>query len=152
MVLPLTRTTEHVGLVGCGRMGGAIGSHLLAAGTPLVVYDPVEEARRALVDRGAVAADDPGGVAARSEVVLVVVVDDAQVREAVTAALERAEKGSIVAVCASVRPKTCRELAGAGAARGVHVIDAAMVRGERGAEEGRLVLFCGGEEEEVVDR
>src|ERR671937_344948 len=122
MVLPLTRTSEHVGLVGCGRMGGAIGRHLLAAGTPLVVYDPVEEARGRLVDPGAVAA-----------------------------ALERAREGSIVAVCASVRPKTCRELAERGAARGVHVIDAAMVRGERGAEEGRLVLFCGGDER-VVDR
>src|SRR5919201_2197361 len=151
MVLPLTRTSEHVGLVGCGRMGGAIGRHLLAAGTPLVVYDPVEEARGRLVDRGAVAGADPGDVAARSDLVLVVVVDDAQVREAVAAALERAREGSIVAVCASVRPKTCRELAERGAARGVHVIDAAMVRGERGAEEGRLVLFCGGDER-VVDR
>jgi 3-hydroxyisobutyrate dehydrogenase-like beta-hydroxyacid dehydrogenase len=33
----------------------------------------------------------------------------------------------------------------------VHVIDAALVRGERGAEEGALVLYCGGAPE-VVDR
>jgi 3-hydroxyisobutyrate dehydrogenase-like beta-hydroxyacid dehydrogenase len=33
----------------------------------------------------------------------------------------------------------------------VDVIDAALVRGERGAEEGRLVLFCGGPAA-VVDR
>jgi 3-hydroxyisobutyrate dehydrogenase-like beta-hydroxyacid dehydrogenase len=56
----------------------------------------------------------------------------------------------VIAICASVRPDTCRVLADAGAARGVHVIDAALVRGERGAEEGRLVLFCGGPEE-IVD-
>jgi 3-hydroxyisobutyrate dehydrogenase-like beta-hydroxyacid dehydrogenase len=56
-----------------------------------------------------------------------------------------------VAVCASVRPDTCTELAAAGAERGVHVVDAALVRGERGAEEGRLVLYCGGEPE-VIDR
>jgi 3-hydroxyisobutyrate dehydrogenase-like beta-hydroxyacid dehydrogenase len=31
----------------------------------------------------------------------------------------------------------------------VHVVDAALVRGERGAEEGRLVLFCGGDAEAI---
>ncbi len=38
-----------------------------------------------------------------------------------------------------------------GAERDVVVIDAALVRGERGAEEGQLVLYCGGPEE-AVDR
>src|SRR5207244_5139306 len=51
----------------------------------------------------------------------------------------------------SIRPDTCRELAADGAEHGVHVIDAALVRGERGAEEGRLALFCGGPQE-LVDR
>src|SRR5204863_8482335 len=38
-----------------------------------------------------------------------------------------------------------------GAERGVEVVDAALVRGERGAEKGELVLYCGGPED-VVDR
>ena len=141
----------NVGLLGCGRMGGAIGEHLLAAGTPLAVYDPVAEACAELVERGAVACTGPAEVAARSELVLVVVVDDEQTREAVAACLERAERGTILAICASVRPDTCRELAQIGAERGVDVIDTALVRGERGAEEGRLALFCGGPVD-VVDR
>jgi 3-hydroxyisobutyrate dehydrogenase-like beta-hydroxyacid dehydrogenase len=131
-------------------MGAAIGAHLLGDGTPLAVYDPVPAARRALVERGALECDDPAEVAARAELVLVVVVDDAQVREAVAGCLARASPGTVIAICASVRPDTCRELAAAGRARGVHVIDAALVGGERGAEAGRLVLFCGGPPE-VVD-
>ena len=127
-----------------------MGGHLLDAGRPLVVYDPVPEARRALVERGADEGTDAGDVAARTDLVLVVVVDDAQVREAVTACIERAEPGTVVAICASVRPDTCRGLAEAGAAREVHVIDAALIRGERGAEEGQLVLYCGGPRE-IVD-
>lgn len=142
---------SSVGIVGAGRMGGPIGRHLLAAGTPVAVYDPSEAARRALVELGAVEADGPAGVAARSQLVLVVVVDDAQVQEAVTAALEGARPGGVVAICASVRPDTCRSLAALGAERGVEVIDCALVRGERGAEAGELVLFCGGPEA-VVDR
>jgi 3-hydroxyisobutyrate dehydrogenase-like beta-hydroxyacid dehydrogenase len=131
-------------------MGRPIGEHLLAAGTPLTAYDPVPEARRALVELGAFEAHGPAEVAARSDLVLVVVVDDAQAREAVGSCLEAAGPGTVVAICASVRPDTCRDLATSARGRGVHVIDAAMVGGERGAEEGRLVLFCGGPPE-VVD-
>ena len=125
-------------------MGAAIGGHLLDAGTPLAVFDPVPAAAEALVARGARACAGPGAVAGVSDLVLVVVVDDAQVREAVAASLETAAPGTVVAICASVRPDTCRELAAAGTPRGVDVIDMALVRGERGAEEGRLALFCGG--------
>jgi len=135
-------------------MGAAIGGHVLGDGRPLAVYDPVPEAMAPLVEQGATACATPAEVAAQSEVVLVVVVDDAQVRDALTAAggvFESAEPGTVVAICASVRPETCRELAAAGAEHGLHVIDAALVRGERGAEEGRLVLYCGGPED-VVDR
>lgn len=125
-------------------MGAAIGGHLLAAGVPLAVYDPVAEACRPLVERGAVECAGPGGVAARSDLVLAVVVDDEQVREAIGGCLESARPGTILAICASVRPDTCRELAARGLERDVVVIDAALVRGERGAEEGQLVLYCGG--------
>jgi 3-hydroxyisobutyrate dehydrogenase-like beta-hydroxyacid dehydrogenase len=132
-------------------MGSAMGGHLLAAGTPLAVYDPVSEACTALVERGAVGCGNPGEVAARSELVLVVVVDDEQTRAAVTACLETAQPQTVLALCASIRPDTCRELAAAAAERQVHVIDTALVRGERGAEEGHLALFCGGPPE-VIER
>jgi 3-hydroxyisobutyrate dehydrogenase-like beta-hydroxyacid dehydrogenase len=130
-------------------MGAPIGGHLLAAGVPLAVYDPVAAARRPLVERGAVECESPAEVAAQSDLVLAVVVDDAQVRESIGACLETARPGTILAICASVRPDTCRELAARGAGRGVTVIDAALVRGERGAEAGQVVLFCGGPEETV---
>jgi 3-hydroxyisobutyrate dehydrogenase-like beta-hydroxyacid dehydrogenase len=135
-------------------MGAAIGGHVLADARPLAVYDPVPEAMAPLAEQGAKACATPAEVAARSEVVLVVVVDDAQVREALTGTdgvFVGAEPDTVVAICASVRPDTCRELATAAAERGLHVVDAALVRGERGAEEGQLVLYCGGPED-VVDR
>lgn len=131
-------------------MGGPIGGHLLDAGRPLTVYDPAPEATQPLADLGAAIAPTPADAAAASDLLLVVVVDDAQARQAVTEALPAAREGAVIAVCASVRPDTCRELAAAGTERGVHVIDAAMVRGERGAEEGRLVLYCGGAEEVIA--
>jgi len=132
-------------------MGAAMAGHLLAAGTSLAVFDPVAEAMRPLVERGATGCANASEVASQSDVVLVVVVDDAQVRDAVEGCLAGAAPGTVVAICASVRADTCRELAAAGSARGVDVIDTALVRGERGAEEGQLVLYCGGPQE-AVDR
>ncbi len=128
-----------------------MGGHLLSAGTPLAVYDPLPEARRALVEQGAIECTSAAEVAAQADVVLVVVIDDVQVREALEGVFAGASPGTTVAICASVRPDTCRELAKAGSARGLDVIDAALVRGERGAEEGKLVLFCGGDST-VIDR
>jgi 3-hydroxyisobutyrate dehydrogenase-like beta-hydroxyacid dehydrogenase len=130
-------------------MGAPIGRHLLAAGRGVSVYDPSDEARSALAAAGATECASAVEVASRSDVVLVIVVDDEQVREAVAACFE--SEGTLVAICSSVRPDTCRELAHEGAARGVDVIDAALVRGERGAEEGQLVFYCGGPEP-AVDR
>src|SRR3954451_6122117 len=108
-------------------MGAAMGGHLLDAGTPLAVFDVAAEACAPLVERGATACETPAEVGARSDVVLVVVVDDAQTREAVTALLGTARDGAVVALCASIRPDTCAELESAGRARGVAVVDAALV-------------------------
>jgi 3-hydroxyisobutyrate dehydrogenase-like beta-hydroxyacid dehydrogenase len=130
-------------------MGGPIGRHLLAAGMPVSVYDPSTDARDRLAALGATLCASASEAAAEADLVLVVVVDDAQVREAVAACFESARTGTIVAICASVRPETCRALARVGDVQGLHVIDVALVRGERGAEEGRLVLFCGGPAEVV---
>jgi len=132
-------------------MGAAMGGHLLAAGTELAVFDPTADACAPLAERGAFVCESAPEVAARADLVLVVVVDDAQTREAVAACLETAKPETVLALCASIRPDTCRELAARGAQNDVNVIDTALVRGERGAEEGRLALFCGGPPD-VIDR
>jgi 3-hydroxyisobutyrate dehydrogenase-like beta-hydroxyacid dehydrogenase len=131
-------------------MGAAMGGHLLAAGTPLAVYDVAAEACAPLVERGAAACASPADVAAQSDVVLVVVVDDEQTREAVASILDQAREGTVVALCASIRPDTCAALETAGRERAVAVVDAALVRGERGAEEGQLVLYCGGDGDAIA--
>lgn len=144
---------RRLGLVGCGRMGTQIGRHLLEAGWPVVVTDADPAAIQVLSGIGATPAASAGEVAASSDLTLVIVVDDGQVREIVTGAggvFDRAAGGSIVGICSSVRPQTCRELSDQGAERGVSVIDIALARGERGAEAADLLLLCGGPAE-VLD-
>ncbi len=139
---------ESVGLVGAGRMGRWMGHYLLTSGWDLVVYDPDPTGVRALVAGGAGAARDVGDVARRSDLVLVVVVDDDQVDEVIAGpggVFAEARDGTIAAISASISPETSRNLARRGAEHGVAVIDAALVGGERGAEAGQLYVLCGGD-------
>ena len=134
-------------------MGSAIARHLLAAGWPLTVTDVDAEAVALLVGRGAEAAGTPTEVVAASDLTLLVVVDDDQVRDVMTGPdgiLSATAADHIVAICSSVRPDTCREMEEAGLAHGIRVLDVALVRGERGAELGELLLLCGGSEA-VID-
>jgi 3-hydroxyisobutyrate dehydrogenase-like beta-hydroxyacid dehydrogenase len=59
--------------------------------------------------------------------------------------------GAIVAVLSTVHPRTVVELADAAAQRGVHLVDSAMCRGGKAADEGTLLAFVGGEAE-IVER
>lgn len=98
-------------------------------------------------EQGARAAPTPADLAADSDLVLVVVVDDEQTRAVVTGAqglLERARKDTVIAICASVHPNTCRELAATAAESEVHVVDVALVGGNRYAKTATLTLLCGG--------
>jgi 3-hydroxyisobutyrate dehydrogenase-like beta-hydroxyacid dehydrogenase len=146
--LPPPVSVETVGIVGWGRMGGSIGTFLAAGGWHVVATDPSEEARAAMAAAGASDAGSLRAVAEQADLVMVVVVDDAQVRavfEGDDGVLAGARPGTIIAISASVRPDTCRELAASAAALGVHVIDVALVGGERGAEQAALKLYCGGD-------
>jgi 3-hydroxyisobutyrate dehydrogenase-like beta-hydroxyacid dehydrogenase len=125
-----------------------MGMFLLSNGWNVVATDPSAQAREAYVAAGAVDAGSVRGVAGQADLVLVIVVDDAQVRavlEGDDGILASARPGTIVAICASVRPDTCRELAAAAAKGDVHVVDVALVGGERGAEVAGLKLYCGGD-------
>lgn len=153
MAVDDVRAVKEVGLVGWGRMGGVMGAYLLERGWPVTMFDPAPPAREAATSAGANPVDSVADVAAASDLVLLVVVDDEQVRQAITGpggALEKARPGSILAICASVRPDTCSRLAARAAEKDVHVVDVALVGGERGAEAGALKLMCGGPQQ-VVD-
>lgn len=141
------RKITTVGVAGWGRMGAPMGEYLLRRGWDVVATDPSPQAQTRIEAAGARRASSVAEVAAACDLVLCVVVDDAQVRQVVAGpggALDGAREGTVVGICASVRPDTCAELAATAAPRGVHVVDVALVGGERGAEQGALKLMCGG--------
>jgi 3-hydroxyisobutyrate dehydrogenase len=134
----------NVGVIGAGRMGLPIIGHLVRKGFSTVVFD-IDGAKRAAVeDRGAKWVADAAALAAASDVVLVCVGYDEELRQLFPQLAAASRRGAIHAVLSTVNPKTVQTLAAA-APQGIAVVDATMCRGGRAADEGTLLCFVGGD-------
>jgi 3-hydroxyisobutyrate dehydrogenase-like beta-hydroxyacid dehydrogenase len=129
-------------------MGLPMSRHLIRAGFTVCGFDHRAAQRSALSDAGGVALRSVGAVAGQSEVVLIMVADDAQVKSVTVGpngVLKVSKPGTVLIISSTVKPSTCREVAAAAEKRGVKVLDAPVARGQRAAEEGTLTVFAGGE-------
>src|SRR5207248_5143162 len=111
-----------VGVIGAGRMGQPIIAHLARNGFRTHVYD-VDAGKRAAVEaRGAQWAADLAALAAASDVMLVCVGYDDELRALFPRLAPAARPGPIVAVLSTVHPTPVQELASAYAPRGLAVV------------------------------
>jgi len=134
----------NVGVIGAGRMGLPIIGHLVHKGFSTAVFDIDAVKRAAVEERGAVWARDIASLAAASDVVLVCVGYDEEVRQLFPQLAGAAREGAIHAVLSTVHPRTVEALARA-APQHVSVVDATLCRGGRAADEGTLLCFVGGD-------
>jgi 3-hydroxyisobutyrate dehydrogenase-like beta-hydroxyacid dehydrogenase len=86
-------------------------------------------------------------LAERSDIVLLAVVDDAQVDATLNdgGVLDGLAPGSVVVVHSTIHPSTCRRLAAHAAERGIGFLDAPISGGANGAEAGTLAIMVGGD-------
>jgi len=141
----------NAAVIGLGSIGGAIALRLAQHDVPLTVFDLREDAGTAAEAAGARRASSCGDAAAGADVVVIAVLDDAQVLDVVTSPqgiLQTAGPGTIVVIHSTVRLDTVRKVATASAAQGVRVVDAGV--STRGTDEaGTLELFVGGDPGDV---
>ena len=137
-----------VGVIGAGRMGTPIIGHLVKKGFRTRACDLNAQRESAVAALGAEWAADPALLAAQSEVVLICVGFDTEVRAlfAEGGPLRRAKPGTIVAILSTVRPETVQELAALPLVlqAGLHVVDSTVCRGGMAADTGTLLSFVGG--------
>jgi 3-hydroxyisobutyrate dehydrogenase-like beta-hydroxyacid dehydrogenase len=136
---------RRVTVIGAGRIGLAIVGHLVRGGFTVVAHDVDPSRREAAIARGAAWAAALDQAAGGADAVLICVGYDRQLRALAPSLLDRARPGTIVAVLATVHPRTVRELSAAAKSRGIDLVDATLCRGGRGADEGTLLSFVGGD-------
>jgi 3-hydroxyisobutyrate dehydrogenase len=138
----------RVGFVGVGNMGGAMASHVASSDHELAVFDPRAERVATLVEAGARGASSPADAADGADVVSVVVLDDRQVRDAVTGdagVLRTLAPGAVLAIHSTVTLECLRHVEAAAGAGGVRLLDAGISGGVPGARAGTLLVIAGGD-------
>ena len=141
----------NVGFIGLGTMGRHMASNLIKGGHKVVVYDIRREAAEPHIKAGATWAASPRAVAEAADVVFTSLPGPAEV-EAV--ALD--EKGGLIAGLTAGKvyfdlstnsPTLVRRIHDVFKSRGIHMLDAPVSGGPKGAETRKLALWVGGDEE-----
>jgi len=137
---------SKLGFVGLGVMGTPMAGHLLAAGHTVSVHDltpiPAE-----LTAKGAVVCASSKEVAAKSDVVVVMVPDTPHVGAALfgeNGAAEGLKAGKIVVDMSSISPIETKQYAARIEALGCDYLDAPVSGGEVGAKAATLSIMVGG--------
>jgi len=139
-----------IGFIGLGTMGRHMASNLMKAGHQLVVNDVRREATAPHLQGGASWADTPRAVAEATEVVFTSLPGPAEV-EAVALGeqglLAGLADGKVYFDLSTNSPGLVRRIHEVFKRRGIHMLDAPVSGGPRGAESRRLALWVGGDED-----
>lgn len=138
----------QVGYIGLGKMGGALAARLQKT-LPLLVYDRSEQAIAALVDQGARAAPGLPDLAAACDVILICLPTSDFVREVIFGedGLDgHLRPGTLIIDQTTGDPAETREMSARLAEAGIHLIDAPVSGGLRGAAAGTIAIMVGAAE------
>jgi 3-hydroxyisobutyrate dehydrogenase-like beta-hydroxyacid dehydrogenase len=140
-----------VGFIGLGNMGSGMAANLLKAGYTLTVYNRTPARAEALVAQGATLAKT-ASVAARSEVVITMLADDAAVESVVfgvEGVLAGLKTGSIHISMSTISVALAEQLASAHQAAGQRFVAAPVFGRPEAASAGKLFIVAGGEPKTV---
>ena len=140
-------TMKNIGFIGLGIMGCPMARNLLKKGYSLTVYDIVSEKVDDLVEAGAKAGSSNKDVAEKSEIIITMLPNSPEVKEAVlgkNGVLDGARPGTILIDMSSIAPLASKEVAERAKDKKVVMLDAPVSGGEPKAVEGTLAIMVGG--------
>ena len=141
---------KKIGFIGLGIMGKPMAKNLLKAGYQLTVYDIRPEPVKEVVAAGAQEGKSSKNVAEKSEVVITMLPNSPEVKEAVLGdegVLDGAKPGMILVDMSSIAPLVSKEVGAKLAEKGVEMLDAPVSGGEPKAIDGTLSIMVGGKKE-----
>ena len=150
---------ERIGFLGLGIMGSRMAARIAGAGFPLTVWThtPGKAAAWAAEHEPAVAVETPAEVARRSEIVVSMVVDGAQVESVllgeggvVEGARTEPAPGLLCVDMSTIAPADTRRIAAGLSERGVRMLDAPVTGSSPRAEAGTLTIMAGGAAEDFA--
>ena len=141
-----------IGLVGLGRMGGAMARRLVEQGHSVVAWDLRAKSVEAMGNTIAAAAH-PRAVAEAADAVLSTITEDNGIRRVFTGKhgfLEAPVAGKIFIEMSTLQPMTIRELVPQVEAKGARLVDSPVLGTIPSVRDGKLVALMGGRDEDVA--
>ncbi len=139
-----------VAFLGLGVMGYPMAGHLVRAGHEVTVYNrTAEKAERWVAEHGGRLAATPREAARGAAFVMACVGNDDDLRDVCLGpegAFAGMARGSIFVDHTTVSAAVTRALCASAGEAGIAFVDAPVSGGQAGAENGQLVVMCGGEE------
>ena len=140
----------RIGFIGLGTMGGRMASSLRAAGHELYVNDIRPEAVAPHVAAGALPKSTAREIGAASEVVFTSLPGPAEFTDVTVGAdglLHGMPRGAVLFDLTTNSPTTVRGIHATFASHGLHLLDAPVSGGPKGAETRSLAIWVGGDEQ-----
>lgn len=134
-----------IGIIGIGAMGMAVARRALDTGFEVAVRDVRPEAEAEAARHGAAVCASPAALAARSALVVVLVVDRGQVEEVLfgdQGVVGAMRQGGIVAVSSTIDPGYAETLGTRLSAAGLHHLDAPISGGPARARDGSMSMMA----------
>lgn len=138
----------QLGIIGVGQMGGGMWRNLQGKGHIAAVYDVNPVACEPLAAMEAPVAKSPADLAAQSQTILLSLPTSRHVEDALLGkdgVVEGARPGTTIIDTTSGHPTMTKEIARRVEERGLHMIDAGISGGARGALDGTLLIMIGGD-------
>jgi 3-hydroxyisobutyrate dehydrogenase-like beta-hydroxyacid dehydrogenase len=154
----LSRSVEHVALLGVGTLGSIFADRLLDAGLTLTLFDVDDRRITPLVVRGARAATDLTDLVRDAEALLVSLPNPAATDHAVlgpSGVIAASRPGTLIIDTSTIDPATAREVARQAAAHSLDYVEAPLSGGDEegsgvdAARAGAATFICGGTAEAV---
>jgi 3-hydroxyisobutyrate dehydrogenase-like beta-hydroxyacid dehydrogenase len=141
----------RVGFIGLGIMGSRMAANLAGAGFDLVVWNrTASKAREWAAQHGAAVGESPSDVAARSDIMITMVVDGDQVESVLLGDEGVADIAHEELLCvdmSTIGPRAARRIAERLAERGIGFMDAPVTGSSPKAEDGTLTIMAGGSQQ-----
>lgn len=146
-------TTQRIGYVGLGVMGGALARRLLRE-HKLTVYDLSPERCAEFAKLGATVAASPAEVGAASDIVITCLPTSTQVKEVIFGdnhgLIRGMRPGGLIVDQTSGATAATKEMAAELAPTGVSLIDGPVSGGPQGADAGTIAIMVGGTAEQFA--
>lgn len=144
----------RIGFIGTGLIGAPMVERLLECGRDVTIWNRSPDKCAPLLAAGARLAESPSALARDTDIVCLCLTDTAAVRDVVFGAGQLASalrEDSLMVDLSSIAPDATREMAASlSSACGASWLDAPVSGGVPAARAGRLIVFAGGDADDIV--